>query len=177
MKILLHSCCAPCLTGCMITLGQEKPDLFWYNPNIHPYTEYCSRRDSLITLAKEEKLELIMEDEYGLRDFLRANTNTMPPERCEYCYRLRLKKTAQRAAENGYGAFSTTLLISPHQNHDLIHQIGEEYAHEYGIEFFYKDFRPWFREGQKKARERNSYMQKYCGCIFSEEERYIKNVQ
>jgi predicted adenine nucleotide alpha hydrolase (AANH) superfamily ATPase len=162
---------------------KEKPALFWYNPNIHPYTEYQSRRESLSGFALEEELELIMEDEYGLRGFLSGlcfgkdndDRGFKQEKRCHYCYRIRLERTACQAAEKGFHAFSTTLLTSPYQKHELIRQIGEECALQYGVEFFYRDFRPWYREGRKKARAKGSYMQKYCGCIFSEEERYLNN--
>ena len=188
MSLLLHTCCAPCSTavvealieGLIEGLNKEKlePILFWYNPNIHPYTEYQSRRDSLVNFARNKGLELIMDDEYGLREFIRAlysreSNENFQGRRCEFCYRIRLVRTARQAAKNGLQFFSTSLLASPYQKHDLIRQIGEECALEYNVEFFYWDFRPWFREGQKKARENGSYMQKYCGCIFSEEERYL----
>jgi predicted adenine nucleotide alpha hydrolase (AANH) superfamily ATPase len=177
---LLHTCCAPCSIKCIDSLAEEqiKPALFWYNPNIHPFTEYRSRQDTLVKYAADAGLELITDDEYGLRSFIRnmpidaAQTDYGPP-RCAYCYRLRLEKTAARAAESSYDYFSTTLLISPYQNHDLIRQIGEELGDTYRVKFLYRDFRPLFREGQAKARELGLYMQKYCGCIFSEEERYI----
>ena len=173
MKLLLHSCCAPCSTAVITALAEEKlrPDLFWYNPNIHPYTEYQSRRESLFSFAREENLELLEEDEYGLRMFIRDFEEGM---RCHFCYRIRLERTAQMASLKAYQAFSTSLLTSPYQNHDLIRQTGEQCAQKYNVEFFYQDFRPWFWEGQKKARAQGRYMQKYCGCIFSEEERYIK---
>jgi predicted adenine nucleotide alpha hydrolase (AANH) superfamily ATPase len=200
MKLLLHTCCAPCSIKCIDSLAEEqiKPALFWYNPNIHPFTEYRSRRDTLVKYAADAGLELINDDEYGLRSFIRGlyAENVMPeesftdgspqdflqsdyrpqdygPQRCAYCYRLRLEKTAARAVEDGYDYFSTTLLISPYQNHDLIRQIGEELGDTYGVKFLYRDFRPLFRAGQAKARELGLYMQKYCGCIFSEEERYL----
>lgn len=79
------------------------------------------------------------------------------------------------AATHGYDSFTTTLLVSPYQKHELIRQIGERLAEQYGIQFLYRDFRVGFREGQEKAREAGLYMQKYCGCIFSEEDRYIRN--
>ena len=93
--------------------------------------------------------------------------------RCEYCYKVRLEETAKYAKENGFDAFSTSLLISPYQNHLRIKEIGEELEEKYGIKFLYRDFRERFREGQGKARKKQIYMQKYCGCIFSEEERYV----
>ena len=93
--------------------------------------------------------------------------------RCvKYCYRVRLEQTARYAKEHGYDTFSTTLLISPYQNHNALKKIGEEMAEKYGLNFLYRDFRPGFREGQAEARELGLYMQKYCGCVFSEEMRY-----
>jgi predicted adenine nucleotide alpha hydrolase (AANH) superfamily ATPase len=149
------------------------PVLFWYNPNIHPYTEYKSRKNALIDYAKLKNLEVCLKDEYGLRKFIE---NIYPEfnSRCEYCYMSRLEETAKYARENGYTAFSTTLLISPYQKHDLICATAQKMAEKYGVDFVYRDFRPYFREGQKAARELGVYMQKYCGCIFSEEERYTK---
>jgi predicted adenine nucleotide alpha hydrolase (AANH) superfamily ATPase len=149
------------------------PDLFWFNPNIHPYTEYSARRDTLAQFAGDEGLELILEDDYGLRSFI-AGLEGNFKDRCAYCYRIRLAKTASYAAAHGYDYFSTTLLISPYQQHEIIREIAGEEAEKHGLQFFYRDFRPAFREGQRKARERGYYMQKYCGCIFSEEERYTK---
>jgi predicted adenine nucleotide alpha hydrolase (AANH) superfamily ATPase len=181
MRLLLHTCCAPCSTGCLkglkgLAAETIEPVLFWYNPNIHPWTEYAARRDSLADLAREQGLELEALDEYGLRPFIRGVSPHLEKDaaRCNYCYRLRLEKTAERARDGGYDCFSTTLLISPYQDHERIREMGEELAGRYGLQFFYRDFRPFFREGQKAAREQGSYMQKYCGCIFSEEERYAK---
>ena len=179
MKLLLHSCCAPCSIQCVeaLTAIDKKPDLFWYNPNIHPFTEYRSRMDSLRQFVEEKKLVSIIEDEYGLRSFIRvvaSDENCIKEKRCAYCYRIRLEKTAALAAEKAYNAFSTSLLISPYQNHELIKKTGEELAEKFGVEFFYMDFRPLFRKGQIQARESLYYMQKYCGCIYSEEERYLK---
>jgi predicted adenine nucleotide alpha hydrolase (AANH) superfamily ATPase len=118
-----------------------------------------------------------MEDEYGLRKFIAGLTPDWEGRaggaRCAFCYRLRLEKAAETAAEKGYGAFSTTLLISPYQNHGLLKETGAELAGRYGIEFLYRDFRPRFRPGQAEARKQGAYMQKYCGCVFSEEERYL----
>jgi predicted adenine nucleotide alpha hydrolase (AANH) superfamily ATPase len=85
-----------------------------------------------------------------------------------------MNETARRAAEEGFSQFSTTLLISPYQNHELLIATAEQAAKQYGVTFLYRDFRPYFREGQQQAREAEMYMQKYCGCIFSEEERYRK---
>ena len=192
MKLFLHTCCAPCAVQCVETLAGEGlwPDLFWYNPNIHPYTEYRSRRDSLRDFAGHTGLSLVIEDDYGLRSFIKTVSSIEESgvqtgssgvsgghctwHRCSYCYRLRLEKAACLAAEKGYDAFSTTLLISPYQNHELLKATGEELAALYRIEFLYRDFRPCFRRGREQARQAGYYMQKYCGCIYSEEERYLQ---
>jgi epoxyqueuosine reductase len=176
MEILLHTCCAPCSVKCIDALQSENttPVLFWYNPNIHPYTEYKNRKNALTDYAKFKNLKVHLKDEYGLREFVK---NICPnfDSRCEYCYKSRLEQTAKYARDNGYNAFSTTPLISPYQKHDLIYKVAREAAEKYGIEFVYRDFRPYFKEGQRAAREYGIYMQKYCGCVFSEEERYSKS--
>ena len=174
-KTLLHICCAPCAVRCIETLRDEciEPVGYWYNPNIHPYTEYRTRKETLITHAAQVGMALAINNEYALRPFLRAVSPDFT-QRCETCYRMRLEKTAQYAAEHGFESFSTTLLISPYQNHDLIRSVAEQVATQHGVTFLYRDFRPYFKEGQEHARENGFYMQKYCGCIFSEEERYRK---
>jgi predicted adenine nucleotide alpha hydrolase (AANH) superfamily ATPase len=150
--------------------------VFFYNPNIHPYTEYKSRADTLKDFCKNEGLPLIEHGGYGLRDFLALTAESREGRgRCRLCYAERLDTTAKYAAENGFEGFSTTLLISPYQDHESLKEIGERAAARFGTEFLYRDFRPLFRAGQAMAREKTLYMQKYCGCIFSEEERYIRN--
>jgi tRNA A37 threonylcarbamoyladenosine dehydratase len=178
MRLLFHCCCGPCSIASVEALiaESETPTLFWYNPNIHPLTEYRSRRDALSQFSSGQKLSLIMIDEYGLELFLQSiGSETKIPARCGICYRLRLEKTAAYAAEHGFDAFSTSLLISPYQQHETIHSLGEELATRYGVTFLYRDFRPLFRKGQASARAQGLYMQKYCGCIFSEKERYEKS--
>ncbi len=147
-------------------------DGFWFNPNIHPYTEYKARKETLISYAQQINLNLVLNDEYGLRPFVRKIYPDLE-NRCEVCYRWRLEQAAQYAAEHGYSSYSTTLLISPYQKHDQIIAVGQELARQYHIAFLYRDFRPLFRSGQNKARQLGLYRQKYCGCIFSEEERYL----
>ena len=93
--------------------------------------------------------------------------------RCAYCYRVRMEETARYAAEHGFDSFTTSLLISPYQNHEAICAVARAMGGEYGVEFLYRDFRPLFREGQQFARDHGFYMQKYCGCVFSEEDRYL----
>lgn len=174
--LLLHICCAPCSVMCIEELRSEgiDPTGFWYNPNIHPKYEYKTRRNTLVDYAKSISLSLILEDTYGLRQFISECPSYEFGKRCDYCYHTRLEMTAKYAKENGFKAFSSTLLISPYQNHTLLQQVGEEMAQKYDIPFLYRDFRPFFKEGQQKAEDLGLYRQKYCGCIFSEEERYTK---
>ncbi|MDR2717471.1 MAG: epoxyqueuosine reductase QueH [Treponema sp.] len=173
MRLLFHCCCGPCATACVESLSGEgiTPTLFWYNPNIHPLTEYQNRRDALSAFAAAGNLELEMIDEYSLESFLSGiGSATEAPERCSVCYRMRLERTAAYAAEKGFDAFSASLLISPYQKHDVIRSLGEELAARYGVEFIYRDFRPLFKRSRILARSLGLYMQKYCGCMFSEKE-------
>ena len=178
MKLLLHTCCAPCSVYVIDSLRNEgmEPEAFWFNPNIHPYMEYKQRRDTLIEYTKSIGIKLILDENYGLREFCKNVVDDLDNRCKNYCYRVRLEETAKYAKEHGYDAFSTTLLVSIYQNHEEIIRICNELAEKYGIEFVYRDFRIGFREGQNKARELGLYMQKYCGCIFSEEDRYKKQI-
>lgn len=179
MKLLMHTCCAPCSVYCIDTLRNEgiEPDLFWYNPNIHPFIEYKTRRDCLKDYAKLVGVELIVNEDYGLDEFCRNVISDIPGRCVNYCYRKRIGETVRYAVENGYDAFTTTLLVSPYQKHEELKAVCEELAEAAGIKFVYRDFRVGFCDGQAKARELGLYMQKYCGCIFSEEERYKKQIE
>ena len=173
MNTLLHTCCAPCSIHCVDSLRQEgiEPVSYWFNPNIHPYTEYRSRKTTLEAYAKSIDMQLIIDNTYGLRNFVKAVIDDLE-HRCFYCYQVRLEETARYAAEHHFDSFTTTLLVSPYQKHDALIAAGEAAAQKYGVLFLYRDFRPGFKDGQAKAKELELYMQKYCGCIFSEEERY-----
>ena len=175
MNTLLHICCAPCANACIDSLRQEGNEVtgFWYNPNIHPFTEYRARRNCLREYAKAIGLPLLEKDEYALRPFVREVAQDLE-NRCVKCYEMRLFETARVAKEQGFDSFTASLFISPYQNHDLMLDVANRAAEEYGIEFLCRDFRPLFKAGQEKARELGFYMQKYCGCVFSEEERYLK---
>lgn len=179
MKLLMHTCCAPCSVYCIKSLREEgiEPTLFWYNPNIHPVMEYVARRDTLIKYSEMVNTKLILKEEYGLREFCKNVCNDVENRCTNYCYRVRLEETAKYAKENGFDAITTTLFVSPYQKHDDIKKICEEIASKYGLEFVYRDFRVGFREGQNEARQLGLYMQKYCGCIYSEEDRYSKKIK
>ncbi len=172
-KLLLHICCAPCSIACIQSLREEglSPTGFWYNPNIHPYLEYTARRDALVSYASSIDLPLFLRDEYGLRPFVQAVAADLSG-RCSHCYDLRMGLAARHAAENGFDAFTTTLLISPYQNQEQLVRSAQAAADQAGVAFLYRDFRPLFRESQRQARELGLYRQKYCGCVFSEEDRY-----
>lgn len=175
MKTLLHICCAPCANQCIDVLRSEGAELtgFWYNPNIHPFTEYRARRNCVREYAASVALPLLERDEYALRPFVRAVADNIAG-RCVKCYEFRLFAAAQAAKDGGFDCFTSSLFISPYQNHELMRAVAERAAEEVGIPFLYRDFRPYFRAGQERARELGLYIQKYCGCVFSEEERYLK---
>lgn len=166
-------CCAPCSTYPIEVLRKEGHDIkgLFFNPNIHPYTEYKQRLDTVKEYCEAVNLPLVVVDEYNVQEFIR-NCAFKENERCRMCYNLRLEKTANVAKEEGYDGFTSSLLVSPYQKHEIIKSIGEELSRKYNIPFLYKDFRPGFREGQVIAKEMNLYRQKYCGCIYSEAQRY-----
>ncbi len=173
MKLLMHACCGPCACEPVHKLcgeGQEIT-LYFYNPNIHPYQEYVRRRDTFLDYAEKVGVPAVLVDEYGLVEFVR-HVAGQEEARCAYCYRTRLQKTAEYAAANAFDAFTTSLLVSPYQKHDLIRQIAEEAAAAAGVPFYYEDFRPLYRSGVGRSRQLQLYRQGYCACIYSEYERY-----
>lgn len=189
-KVLMHVCCAPCFcimeedikeNGIVIDGKREKVKLtaFWYNPNIHPKEEYDLRLLSFKKLCKIDKIDNYIIDECDEKAFvntveLDTGKGKKYTTRCEYCYTLRLKKTFEYARENGYDIVSTTLTRSPYQNHELINKIAERLSKEYGVKYVYLDYRESYRKGQERARELGLYMQKYCGCVYSNVEAYIQ---
>ena len=176
-SVLMHTCCAPCSLSCIDPLRAEgiEPVAFWYNPNIHPWKEYEARRDCLLAYAPTIEMQVIVDEDYGLRTFVEHVASDID-HRCTYCYQHRLEETARYAAEHGYEAFTSTLLASLYQDHDGIKAAAEKYARQYGVDVLYRDFRPNFRAGNQRARELGFYMQKYCGCVFSEQDRYQKQI-
>ena len=153
MKTLLHICCAPCSITCIDTLRQEgiEPVGFWYNPNIHPFTEYKMRKNTLVEYAKSIDLKLEIENEYGLRRFIEGVYPDFD-HRCGFCYALRFEETARYAAAHGFDQFTSTLFVSPYQNHELMRETCERMAEKYGVKYLHRDFSPRFREGHDRAR-------------------------
>ena len=184
MKLLLHICCGPCTCYPLEKLRGEgfNPTGYFFNPNIHPYKEWEHRLKTTEFLAEVKKLPLIVDKNYGLREFtLKVAPVLDEPlklgvtkKRCGICYAWRLEQTASYAAANGFEAFTSTLFYSIYQDHDLMKKIAAAMAVKYGVEFYYEDFRPGWNEGIALAQELDLYRQPYCGCVFSEEERYSK---
>jgi len=173
MKILLHICCANCAIFPSLHMREEGIEVvgYFFNPNIHPYQEYEKRLNALKFYSANAGLEILYRDEYLLEEFLR-NVAHRPEGRCEYCYRVRLEATAREAGKHHFDGFSTTLLQSSHQNHQKIKGTGEQISREMGIPFYYKDFRPGWRKGLEVSKAMGLYRQQYCGCIYSEKERF-----
>lgn len=175
MKLLMHICCANCCLYPLQSLFSRDIEVkgFWINPNIHPYTEYKLRLEALRQLQKTWDLDIEYIDHYGLKKFLRTVVNH-EDNRCIFCYSIRLEETAKTAKKMGLDGFTTSLLVSPYQNFDMITETAQEMSKRYSIPFYMEDFRPGFHEGMKISKELGLYRQKYCGCIYSEMERYVK---
>lgn len=173
MRVLLHICCGPCALYPLRTMREAGHEVtgFFFNHNIHPYQEYQRRRDAAVEMADREGMPLIMRDDYDLEGFL-ANVAAEPAGRCTYCYASRLRATAAAAAGQGFDAFTAALLYSRYQRHDEIHRLGDQLGREFGVVFHYEDFRPGWQEGIRISKELGLYRQQYCGCIYSEKERY-----
>jgi predicted adenine nucleotide alpha hydrolase (AANH) superfamily ATPase len=173
MKILLHICCAPCLIYPLriLRLCENEITGCFYNPNIHPCREYQMRLNALADYAKQQNIEVIWPEDYDMETFLRSVV-FREADRCHACYDLRLRYTAMMARNLAFDGFTTTLLYSKYQKHEWIRSIGESLAKEYGVSFFYHDFRDGWPEGARVSKETGIYRQSYCGCIYSEKERY-----
>lgn len=173
MNILLHVCCANCAIYPVDVLRQQGHAVtgYFFNNNIHPYQEFARRLDTVREYAAKVDLPVVCREEYLLEEFL-SQVAAQPGRRCSYCYRSRLEQTALYAKQNGFEAFSSSLLYSRYQRHDEIRSLGEELAKEHGLRFVYDDFRTGWRQGIDISKEMGLYRQQYCGCIYSEKERY-----
>ena len=175
MKLLLHACCGPCACYPTKMLKSQDVDftLLYYNPNIHPYKEFKRRLSALRELAEKQDYRLIIDKTYPLEECVKGMLKE-PVVRCAFCYRMRLRYTAKYAADHGFTAFSTTLLYSPYQKHELIVQTAKAAEEEFGVEFYYQDWRPYYQEGVDISLTLGLYRQPYCGCVFSERDRYME---
>ena len=173
MKLLIHICCGPCLGGPLEALraeGFEVEGLF-FNPNIHPLLEFRKRVKALKVYLESDPLPTRIEEDYGLESYLRQ-VRPVDPGRCARCYAMRMERTARTAVDRGVPSFTTTLLVSSHQDHDAVRRAGEMAQEATGARFVYRDFRPLLERSTEIAKHRRLYRQAYCGCVFSEAERY-----
>lgn len=173
MKLLLHICCGPCACYPLEVLAGEGVGVtgWFFNPNIHPFQEFQRRLAALEQLAELKGLAVEYERSYGLREYLRQVV-FQEEGRCRICYAMRLNAAARKTRELGLDAFSTTLLYSRYQQHEVIREVAEAAARQAGVNFFYRDFRPGWQRGIDLSRQHDLYRQPYCGCIYSEQERY-----
>lgn len=178
MKILLHVCCGPCTAYPLKTLRENGYEVngYFFNPNIHPFKEFRRRVVALETFCSLESFNVSYHQKYGLKEYLRKVVLN-EHKRCPICYLMRLQSTVKKALEDGADAFSTTLLYSRYQDHALIRSLAEKLATENGIPFYYQDFREGWQEGINTSKEMDLYRQPYCGCIYSEQERYDKSLR
>jgi epoxyqueuosine reductase len=176
MQLLMHICCSNCAVYPVQSLKRRGFNIrgLWFNPNIHPYMEYKNRLDSVTKLQDLWGLDIDYVDDYGLTEFLR-NVVNHEEDRCKYCYFVRLEAAAAKAKEIKAEAFTTSLLVSPYQNIDIIKEAGRQMQEKYSVEFYFEDFRSGFEEGRRISAELGLYRQKYCGCIYSEMERFRRS--
>lgn len=176
MKILLHTCCGPCSIFPVNTLREKGMEVmgFYYRHNIHPFTECLKRQETLQSYADQADFNLIVQEGYDLEGFLQKAV-FRESDRCRICYHSRLKATALVAKRGKFDFFSSTLLYSKFQNHEAIITIGEAVAKSTGIAFYYHDFREGWQAGVTESKRLGMYRQQYCGCIYSEKERFYKN--
>lgn len=178
MKIVLHVCCGPCSVYPLDFLRNHDHEVagYFYNPNIHPYREFKRRIGALMQFAEQKDFPVTVDRNYGLTEYLRQvvfNEN----RRCAICYDMRLEQTAKYAAEQGADAFSSTLLYSKYQNHQMLIDRAQFFSQKYDIDFFYQDFRKGWQQGIDGSLAMDLYRQPYCGCIYSEQERYDKKLK
>jgi len=175
LKILLHICCAPCSIYPVKFLREQGLDVmgFFYKHNIHPYTECLKRKGALESYSKEIDLRVIYQEGYDLEGFIR-NVVFRESNRCSYCYHERLRSTALVAKHGRFDYFTSTLLYSKFQKHDIIKTMGESIGSSVGVPFYYHDFRVGWKDGIEESKRIGLYRQQYCGCIYSEKERYFK---
>lgn len=173
-KIIIHACCAIC-SGYPVSYLQDmgyQVCVYFYNPNIFPAEEYQKRLEAQHELCKHLGCELVEADynpdEYY--EFVKGFENE--PEkglRCDKCFELRLRKTAEYAKSIGVSKFTTSIVISPHKNFAKLASIGEKIAQETGIEYLAVDFKKkdGFLKTNKISKELGLYRQSYCGCKFA----------
>ncbi len=172
-SILLHICCAPCATAVLEELrsGGDSVSGYFYNPAIQPWKELKRRIDALEAWAPGVDLPVEIFRDYPLEATLEMLLGAR--NRCSACFLDRMLKTAVRASEMGIPRFTTTLLVSPYQNREMIREAGEKAARTVGVEYIHHDFTHLYKRSIALSREAGMYRQPYCGCVFSERDRYL----
>ena len=172
MRVALHACCGPCLLEPLDALAAEHEVVVVYaNPNIHPVQEYERRRDTLLGWAHENGVEVVeVPYDPALWDAAVGAQTSDRGTRCAACFRLRLRLTAEVAAERGLEAVATTLTVSPYQDHDALARAGADVCADAGLIYMDTDFRERYPEATRRSRELGMYRQNYCGCRYSEAE-------
>lgn len=167
-RVLMHICCAPCAEFPVMIMRNEgyNLDVLYYNPNIHPIAEWNKRLENVNKFAQIKELQVFVDNTF-LEEKWREHPSNIKENHCAMCYFMRMDFAAKFAAEHAYAAFTTSLLVSPYQNHDLLHKSAYNAAKRYNVKYIECDFRDGFRLGQEMARADELYCQKYCGCIFS----------
>lgn len=173
MKILLHTCCGPCTIYPLKELRGAGHEVmgYYHRRNIHPYTECMRREETLLAFAEAQGLRVVTEKGYAMEEWLRSMVYR-EAVRCPQCYHDRLTAAAHMARRGKFDAYTTTLLYSRFQKHEVIAEIGESVGKSLGVPFHYQDFRTGWREGIEESRRLGMYRQPYCGCIYSEKDRY-----
>jgi epoxyqueuosine reductase len=178
VKILLHACCAPCTIFPVEALRAKGFSVmgFFYRHNIHPYTECLKRQEALKSYADQIDLQVIYQDGYDLEGFIQ-NVVYREKDRCNYCYHDRLRTTALLARRGKFDFFSSTLLYSRYQNHEVIKSMGDAIGKSVGVSFHYEDFRIGWKKGIDASKNLDLYRQQYCGCLYSEKERFYRETK
>ena len=171
MRLLLHACCGPCSLYPVRVLQERgvQVHLLFFNPNIHPLQEYVRRWKALQQVAHAANVPVICPDRYDPAVYFR-HVAFREENRCKLCYALRLERTIHIARRGGFDAFSSTLLYSKFQKHEEIRSIAEDIGGS--VPFYYEDFREGWSEGIARSKEMGIYRQQYCGCLYSEAERF-----
>lgn len=173
LKLLLHTCCACCGSVIAKQLSETYDvTLFAFNSNIHPKAEYIRRLEDVLRVAKNLNLKVI-EDDYDPQAWLHAvkglENEPEGGKRCEICFRLRLKQTAQYAKEHGFDLFASTLTTGRNKKANVINPIGSAIASTVGIPFLARDFKKQggLDDSMAACATHNIERQDYCGCVFS----------
>lgn len=173
-KIILHACCGICSAYPVSYLQDAGYTVivYFYNPNIYPLEEYQKRLEAEKKLCKHYGCELVIAD-YEPNNFYNAakglENEPEKGKRCDKCFELRLRKTAEFAKSIGVENFTTSIVISPHKNFQKLSDIGSQIAQETKLNFLAIDFKKkdGFLKTNKISRELNLYRQNYCGCKYS----------